>query len=49
VRGATVERIPWPQVEGVGATVRLLGRAEDLGVADDDRLLQLPFERIPGG
>jgi len=49
VRGATVHRIPWSEVEDVGVTVRLLGRAEDLGLARDDRELQRPFERMPGG
>jgi sporulation protein YlmC with PRC-barrel domain len=48
-RGATVHRVPWSDVEDVGATVRLLGRAEDLGLARDDRALQRPFERMPGG
>jgi sporulation protein YlmC with PRC-barrel domain len=49
VRGATVHRVPWSEVEDVSATVRLLGRAEDLGLARDDRELQRPFERMPGG
>jgi len=49
IRGATVQRIPWSQVEDVGVTVRLLGRAVDLGLDRDDRALQRPFERIPGG
>jgi len=49
VRGTTVRRIPWSEVEDVGATVRLLGRAEDLGLGGPDRTLQHRFERIPGG
>jgi sporulation protein YlmC with PRC-barrel domain len=49
VRGATVQRVPWSQVEDVEATVRLYGRAEDLGLDRDDRALQRPFERLPGG
>jgi hypothetical protein len=49
VRGATVQHIPWAEVEDLSATVRLLGRAGDLGLARDDRELQRPFERIPGG
>ena len=49
VRGDTVQHIPWSQVEDVGATVRLLGRAEDLGLGHDDRALEHRFARIPGG
>ena len=49
VRGATVHRVPWSDVEDVGATVRLLRRAEDLELAGDDRELQRPFKRLPGG
>jgi len=49
VRGATVQRIPWSEVGAVGATVQLLGRAEDLALDRDDRALQRPFGRIPGG
>jgi len=29
--------------------VQLLGRAEDLGLDREDRALQRPFGRIPGG
>jgi len=49
VRGATVQHVPWSQVDEMGATVRLLGRAIDLGLGREDRGLQRPFGRIPGG
>jgi hypothetical protein len=32
VRGATVTRIPWEQVEAVDTAVHLRGHAEDLGL-----------------
>ena len=49
VRGATVQRVPWSEVEDIGVTVHLYGRAADLGLDRDDRALQRPFERVPGG
>ena len=49
VRGDTVQRVPWSQIEDVGTTVRLLGRAVDVGLGREDRALQRPFGRLPGG
>jgi len=49
VRGATVQRVPWPEVKDVRATVSLYGRAVDLALGRDDRELQRPFQRLPGG
>jgi len=49
IRGATVQRVPWSEVEDVEAAVRLYGRAEDLALGRDDRELQWPFKRLPGG
>jgi hypothetical protein len=48
VRGGTVRRVPWSEVEDVSATVRLFKRAGDLGLAGDDLELQRPLDRMPG-
>jgi sporulation protein YlmC with PRC-barrel domain len=49
VRGATVRRIPWAEVEDITSRVTLRGRAADLGLAVEDRDLGTRFERLPGG
>ena len=49
VRGSTVVRIPWSEVEDVTARVNLRGRSVDLGLDRADRTLQPHFERLPGG
>jgi hypothetical protein len=48
VRGRTERRVPWSEVEDFGATVKLRGRAVDLGLAHEDRDLQLPIRHLPG-
>ena len=49
VRGATVRRVPWAEVEELGARVGLRGRAADLGLARDDLELKASFKKLPGG
>jgi hypothetical protein len=42
-------RVPWRDVDELGAAVRLRCRAEDAGLARGDLLLEPVIERLPGG
>lgn len=49
VRGSTVHRIPWSEVEDVTTRVSLYGTAEDFDLALRDRAMAGFFAKLPGG
>lgn len=49
VRGRTVHRIPWEDVEDVTARIALYRKADDLDLGQLDGILGKLFERLPRG
>lgn len=45
--GANVLRIPWEAVDGIGTTVRLKGKAEELGLGEGDDPERWMVRRLP--
>ena len=42
-------RVPWSEVKSIDASVRLVCRADDLGLGRGDSILGPLIERLPGG